>query len=293
MRPNPITRRRFLWASAAGLAAVGLNACWFEPNRVSVSRHVLGNPVPGRKPLRIVQLSDLHLGEVGSHEERIAEAVHALSPHLIVLTGDSIDRRDRLDTLGAFLSLLPKPARKFAILGNWEHWARVDLSSLDRLYESRGVQLLMNRSASVEHGGAKVLLTGLDDATAGVPRIQEAVDVGAPCLNHLILAHSPVYRDRLSADLRLPASPGPTPPQGGATVGIDPEYMLSGHTHGGQVKLLGWSPLRPRGSGRYVSGWYRDRKPHLYVSRGLGTSILPVRFGVPPEVASFMWHLRE
>lgn len=151
----------------------------------------------------------------------------------------------------------------------------------------------MNRSASVELGGARVLLTGLDDATAGVPRIREAVDVGAPSLNHLVLAHSPVYRDLLSADLRPATSLGPMPPQAEAIPVIEPEYMLSGHTHGGQVKFFGWAPLRPRGSGRYVSGWYRDRKPHLYVSRGLGTSILPMRFGVPPEVASFTWHLRE
>lgn len=57
------------------------------------------------------------------------------------------------------------------------------------------------------------------------------------------------------------------------------------------MQLLGWAPLRPPGSGRYVNGWYRERKPHLYVSRGIGTSVLPLRFGAPPEVACFDWQL--
>ncbi len=62
--------------------------------------------------------------------------------------------------------------------------------------------------------------------------------------------------------------------------------MLSGHTHGGQLSLFGFAPLRPNGSGRYVSGWYRDGAIALYVSRGLGVSILPVRIGVVPEIGS-------
>jgi len=67
--------------------------------------------------------------------------------------------------------------------------------------------------------------------------------------------------------------------------------MLAGHTHGAQVAAFGYAPVRPWGSGRYVAGWYRDAWPHLYVSRGIGTSVLPFRPGSPPEVAVFDWHL--
>jgi predicted MPP superfamily phosphohydrolase len=64
--------------------------------------------------------------------------------------------------------------------------------------------------------------------------------------------------------------------------------MLSGHTHGGQVTVGGWAPLVPPGSGRYVRGWFRgDGAPPLYVSRGIGTSVLPIRFGATPELAVF------
>ena len=62
---------------------------------------------------------------------------------------------------------------------------------------------------------------------------------------------------------------------------------LSGHTHGGQVAFMGWAPLRPAGSGRFVQGFYEVPGCRLYVSRGVGTSILPIRWGAPPEIAVF------
>jgi uncharacterized protein len=72
---------------------------------------------------------------------------------------------------------------------------------------------------------------------------------------------------------------------------LTPQVMLAGHTHGGQVALFGWAPLRPPGSGRYVQGWYRDAATSLYVSRGIGTSVVPARFCAAPEVAYFAWTL--
>jgi len=65
------------------------------------------------------------------------------------------------------------------------------------------------------------------------------------------------------------------------------DLILSGHTHGGQVKLLGFIPYLPQGSGKYVSGWYLDQHKQLYVSKGIGTSILPIRFGARAEISIF------
>jgi predicted MPP superfamily phosphohydrolase len=70
-----------------------------------------------------------------------------------------------------------------------------------------------------------------------------------------------------------------------------PRWMLAGHTHGGQIAPLGVPLMRPRGSGRYVSGWYRDPAPPMYVSRGIGTSVIPARYRARPEVAVFEWGL--
>jgi predicted MPP superfamily phosphohydrolase len=70
-----------------------------------------------------------------------------------------------------------------------------------------------------------------------------------------------------------------------------PQWMLAGHTHGGQIRPFGWAPFRPRGSGRYVSGWYRNPEPPMYVSRGLGTSIVRARHRSVPELPVFEWGL--
>jgi len=70
-----------------------------------------------------------------------------------------------------------------------------------------------------------------------------------------------------------------------------PQWMLAGHTHGGQIAPFGWTPFRPRGSGRYVGGWYRDTVPALYVSRGIGTSVIDARHRAVPEVPVFDWSL--
>jgi uncharacterized protein len=143
------------------------------------------------------------------------------------------------------------------------------------VYADVGCQLMVNQTVSFDHAGQTVLITGFDDATAGRPNIDAALAGVAPVSNHLVLAHSPVFRDTLA----------------GRDLAHRINCVLSGHTHGGQVALFGWAPVRPRGSGRYNRGWYREMNPPLYVSRGLGTTVLPVRFGSSPEVALFEWRL--
>jgi uncharacterized protein len=273
-----VTRRRFLAAGAfAAVAGVAGYGRFVEPSALEVTRHPVGGGEPAADPLRIVQLTDLHLRRIGRFEEAVAAAVRAAAPGLIVLTGDSVDRPDAMESLDAFLPLLPRGVPGFATLGNWEHWSGIDRTRLDALYARHGIRLLVNASAGVPHAGGRLLVTGLDDATAGRPDPTAALDGVEPSADHLVLAHSPAYRDRLGAEL---------PP------GFRPTLVLGGHTHGGQVALAGWAPLRPPGSGRYVSGWYRDEEPQLYVSRGIGTSVVPVRFGARPELAVLEWRLR-
>ena len=256
----------------------------------SVTRHFLGSPGRGGEPVfRMVQLTDLHLQTVGGHEERVAAAVSELGPDLVLFTGDSIDRGDRIAELSAFLGLLDEQIPKVAILGNWERRARVDERRLRGAYEAANAQLLINQSLLHRHAGHDVLITGLDDEVGGWPNLMGALDGFAPHRHHIVLAHCPIFRDEIYHTLRRAAGL----PRGG--VGrlskYTPQYVLSGHTHGGQVAFRGWAPIRPRGSGRYLSGWYRDVRPFLYVSRGLGTSVLPIRLGAPPEVAFFELNL--
>ncbi len=272
-----MTRRRFLTAlSIAGVGSLlGVEGLVLGPHRLTVTRHWVTKP-GGRadKRLRIVQLTDLHLRRLGEYHERIAAEVNALDADIIVLTGDSIDQRQKLNALATFLEWLDQGSQKYAILGNWERWIfGNDIAPLQAIYAAHGTRLLVNESVEHRQQERLLLITGLDDYIGGEADYESAVrDQPAPA-NHLLLQHCPEFRDYL-----------------GATTWT-PNLMLSGHTHGGQVQVLGYAPVRPRGSGRYVEGWYRDREPHLYVSPGLGTVVVPVRLGAPPEIAVFDWVL--
>ena len=129
-----------------------------------------------------------------------------------------------------------------------------------------------------QHAGTGLRITGLDDLRSGRPDATAALAAAEPMPNHLVLAHCPAQRDQLHL-----------PPHHAA------DLVLSGHTHGGQVAPLGMPVVLPPGSGRYVAGWYGrqggDALPPLYVSRGVGTSLIPIRLGAVPEVAVFEWTL--
>ncbi len=284
-----MTRRRWLGVVTGGAAvAAGIDAVAVEPERVTITRHDVGS---GAGPtLRVVQLSDLHLRTIDGHAERIAEAVHALRPALLVLTGDAIDRGAALPTLATFLAMLPTAPTRLAILGNWEHWAGLDVRRLGAQYERSGWQLLRNASRRLRVGDAELLVTGLDDLVGGRPDPVRALAGAAACPNHLLLAHCPPQRDLFGAGVRAGNIAARAAPDIDPSL-FAPQLMLAGHTHGGQIAVGGWAPMRPPGSGRYVAGWYRDAPTALYVSRGLGTSVVPMRFGAPPEVAVFDWRL--
>lgn len=292
-----LTRRKFV--ATLGAAAVGLatDAFLIEPNRIRITRHEIGaGGTGGQPPLRLVHLTDLHLRTLGDHEERIARAVNALAPSMMIITGDSIDRADRLEMLAEFLGMLDEATPKYAVLGNWEYFCHVDLRRLARVYERYGGRLLVNASVTHRHGDRDVLITGLDDMLAGTPQLVRALEGHAPMRDHVVLAHCPLQRDYLRGS--LPPRPwrrggrAEPPEPGSAGLGrYAPRLVLAGHTHGGQVNLMGFCPWRPWGSGPYVSGWYDDRAPYLYVSSGLGTVSVPMRLGALPELPCMEWRL--
>lgn len=276
-----ITRRAMITSlGGLALAAAGVEAAVLEPRRLAVTRHLLGRDVgAGDSTIAIVQISDLHLRRVGDLEERVAENVGALRPDLVVFTGDSIHDAEALPLLSDFLGLLDPATPKCSILGNWERWCGVDIGELRSIYASSNCRLLVNESAVYEYGRAEIRVTGLDDMIEGRPDIDAALRETKPSLNHLLLAHCPGQRDVIDFGALSQSSDSA------------PQYMLSGHTHGGQVSLWGLAPVRPRGSGRYVAGWYSGEGPDLYVSRGLGWTSLPIRLGSVPEIALFEWTL--
>lgn len=268
-----MNRRRFLvglGASAAAGAGCLSYARFVEPGWLEVTERRLPRPAPGsdRSLPSIAQISDLHLDRLRDEHREIAAEVARRAPDLIAFTGDSVDDPAGLPVLRGFLALLPRETPKFAILGNWEHWGGVDTHALGRIYETAGCRLLVNRSLVHEAPGGAVRISGVDDLVGGRPDLGPLLGAGRDGHPHLLLAHCPAHRDLI--------------PDPGAF-----DLVLSGHTHGGQVQIFGHAPLLPRGSGSYVEGWYRDGGPAMYVSRGIGTSVLPVRFGSRPEVVFF------
>lgn len=276
---GPVSRRRLLMGGglvAAGLPLVGAaDGLFVTPRRLQTTDHVISSRSsrPGSR-LRLAQVSDLHLHRIGGLETRLLAALHDSRPDLILFTGDMIDRRIDLWQLETFLRECPASPRRFAILGNWEHWSGVPAEALDRLYDRHGVELLVNRSLEIEAAGRRVRITGLDDLRGGTPDASLALAAAEPTPNHLLLAHCPRSRDVVPLPAEHPA-----------------DLLLAGHTHGGQIAPLGRAILLPEGSGRYVAGWYREAGVPMYVSRGIGTSLVPMRIGATPELVRIEWTL--
>ena len=162
---------------------------------------------------------------------------------------------------GSFVS--PKiraPMGVFAVLGNHDHYTR-DPDRLRDMIENVGIQVLHNHSVALRRGDASLSLVGVDDLIAGQPNLESALaGTHAPVL---LLAHNP--------DLAFDAA------RGGVAL------MLSGHTHGGQIRVPGLPVLVRQSRYRLDEGRYRVGPMELLVSRGLGATGLPVRFACPPE----------
>jgi len=254
---------------AAGLAA--LDAFFIEPSWLDREDHELSIPGLPRAldGFRAVHISDLHLRELGRVHDAILAAVKEVQPNLIVLTGDSVEEKGALGVLEEFCRELAAPGREIvATIGNWEHWGEVPTDDLRRSYARAGAKLLGNESVKLASG---VVLLATDDFCSGYADATLALKSAPAGPLRLFLTHAPGLFDELPSDA--------------------PRFDLglAGHTHGGQVRALGTAIWVPPGSGRYRAGMYTTPKGPIYVSRGLGTSVLPVRFTCRPELPCFRW----
>jgi len=266
---NGITHR-FVIGTALALLALGSAVLWGSAP-LEVHHHDL-RVSSNQAGFRVVQLSDLHLQSIDDHAQQVVRQVHALRPDLVVLSGDMVDRADTLPVLAAFLKALG-PVRMIAVPGNWEHWSDVDFDALGTIIQSQpGGRLLVNERWSFKHGDRRIEVVGLDDFTAGQPDLR-LLEPNAGADVSLLVQHSPGFFDNGEVSQRMGA--------------VRFSLCLSGHTHGGQIAIAGWAPFRPVGSGRFVSGFYDVPGCRLFVSKGVGTSVLPVRFGAAPEVVVF------
>ncbi len=237
---------------------VGVDAFWIEPYRIEVTRHSLNAPLT--LPLKIAHLTDLHTSGLGRRERQLLMTLDVERPDIIVITGDTIRAGVAYKQCGEVLKRLHAPLGVWFVRGNWENWRPVP--DEQAFYESVGVHFLLNTGQQVRED---VWIAGFDDAMSGQPDLSAALARRPAGIFTIALFHSPIYFEEVAGQCDL---------------------ALAGHTHGGQVRLPFIRPLwLPAGCGRFVEGWYEQAGSRLYVSRGLGTTAVNVRFFCRPELA--------
>jgi predicted MPP superfamily phosphohydrolase len=243
-------------AALLGPALLVLYAFFIEPYSIELTRHALAGDVS--QPLRIAHLTDLHTHGFGTREREMVSMVQQAAPDLIVVTGDIVDAGSLEPSREIFLRLRA-PLGIWVVRGTAER--RRPMSDDTAFYESVGARLLDDKGVSVRED---VWLVGLDGQADGRSNLGTAL-AGAPTSAFKVaLFHSPSHFAEVAGLFHL---------------------GLAGHTHGGQVRLPGVVSLwYPASASSYLQGWYTKNRSKLYVSRGIGTSIVPARFLSRPEV---------
>lgn len=283
-----LKRRAFIRKGVGMAAAVPFMVSGYgsliERRRFELERFAIG--VSGLSSalsqLRIAQLSDIHVGPFMAPEElaEYVDAVNQLQPDVIALTGDFVtSSQDEVLPCVAALAKLKARYGIFACLGNHDIYAGVG-SELTRHFRESGIYMLRNEAIVVQVGNSKLGILGIDDLGLGQPNLQRALTdtQNDPAEVNILLSHRPEIFPKAAQD------------------GID--LVLSGHYHGGQVKLLPDPQALSiaRFMTAYADGLFtlpfkdryvRDAKKEstLFVSRGVGVSGLPVRINCPPQIA--------
>ena len=250
--------------------SVLLYARYVERRRIGVREvdlAVRGWPASHRTSL--VHLSDFHM--VGDdrwtrHVIRAVERAGVEDHPAGVITGDFVYKGVRPAEVAAALRRLPQPEGGwFAVRGGWENSCGIVRERFVMFCRDAGITPLVNEALQVDLGGRSVNLAGLDDPEGGHPDLDAALAGVDPGLPTVVLVHRPDLFETMAGRVAL---------------------VLAGHSHGGQIRLPGIGPLwLPRGCRRYVDGVYREGGSTLFVNRGLGTTVAPLRLLAPPEIA--------
>jgi predicted MPP superfamily phosphohydrolase len=273
----PTTRRQFLRAAAAaGTLAVAGDAILLAPNfpRIVRQEFFLRRWPERLNGFTVAVLSDFHYDPYFSvHPLRAAIAmVNRLHPDLIALTGDFVSVPMVGDeSKGAFaaepcarlLRQMTAPHGLWAVMGN--HDDATDPEHVTRALQAQNIQVLPNQSKPIEQDGARFWLAGVNDVMSGTADLSKTLR-GVPFSEAVILlAHEPDFADEAS---KFPI-----------------DLQLSGHSHGGQVRIPLLPPLYlPELAKKYIWGTYRVGPLTLHTSAGLGTVGVPVRLNCPPEI---------
>jgi len=226
----------------------------------------LRTSAPGLDGLRIAFVTDVHAGSFLDEGDllRIFGQLRDAAPDVVLFGGDLINTREREILLFQKpLAMLRPRLGMFAVPGNHDHFFGPDIGLWTAFLQDHGVQVLQNRGVRLEPGISSLWLCGVDDLTEGEPDLRSALAgrrAGEPAV---LLSHHPDFFFEAAA--------------------VDVDLQLSGHTHGGQIRLGDWAPIHHSRFG-YERGWFTENGCRLYVSRGVGVTVLPLRIGAPPEI---------
>lgn len=262
-------RTLLLIALLATFGALGLQAFWIEPSQLVIQRVSTTWRGPA---LKVALLSDLHIGAPYVRLEKlrqVVEQVNAESPDVVMLAGDFVTRGvlgGKLvepEPIAQELSKLRAPLGVVAVLGNHDWW--YDGPRVIRAFRAAGIRVLEDEAAQVVSGGKPLWFVGLSDQWTQETNWRAALQKVRDDAPVLALTHNPDVFPEM-------------PPR------VD--LLLAGHSHGGQVRFpLVGAPIVPSRFGqRYLRGWIEEGGKRMFVTTGIGTSMLPVRFGVPPEI---------
>jgi len=247
----------------------------FEPNDIQIENVAVEvkNLPEGFENAKIVQLSDIHSYGFGDREKKVLEMVKQINPDFVFITGDLIDHKTKdMDSVQGFWQELGKqyPEKVFVVLGNHEHKnIYTDIESIKKLLEESGIVVLDNNNKKIFRDDKYIYLVGVDDPRTGKDDLKKALENTEKDIPKILLAHLPeiIYSPNNSKEEKV-------------------DLILSGHTHGGQVKFpflrAFWIPTKDHG--KIEAGLFESDGTYLYVNRGIGTSGLPIRFNCPPEI---------
>jgi uncharacterized protein len=264
-------RRLFLKSGAFGIAAAPFILSGYGATYTARNCEVRELTLPFGFPLRAAQLTDIHAGIFMTRKQmrHYTDQIIKLEPDIFFLTGDYVS-----NSIAFLPDCLEEMARvktrygAFATLGNHEHWYGRP-REIRKVFQRFPITLLNNAHHTFNTSRGGFAVAGIDDLRFGSPDLRAAVRGLDAAVPTILLSHRPEIFPK-SAKLGIPLT-------------------LSGHYHGGQIKLRlpGADISLAHFVTDYPEGLYRKNNSHLYVSRGVGTTFTPIRLNAPPEINLF------
>ncbi|MFZ0630098.1 MAG: metallophosphoesterase [Acidobacteriaceae bacterium] len=285
-RSHWLTRRSFLTLSAATVGGLALYSGEIARHELSVEEHTiqLARLPDAFRGMRIAQISDIHYLEFTESffVREVVDHVNRLKPDMVLITGDFVTYGPirfpptpihkafalrHMPELASMLSRIECPLR-YTSLGN--HDQMVNGRAIWHILMDHGLPCLYNQIVPLERDGQRLWLVGLGSACVGAANPEQAIPANLVRDKEamIVMAHEPDILPEIAK--------------------YNADLMLSGHTHGGQIRIPFLRPaFLPQYGRRYIEGWFQYGPTHLYVNRGIGAIGLPLRLNCPPEITVF------